>query len=748
MANPSQLLNSKSKQSKKSDDGDILITTSTYCSPGSIAKHISISYFGSRDAPYVLLFLYSLGFLIAFILTSAIPSSDSCADAELTLSLDTAKYTETMNSWALHFIVFGMATGAALLRGFELIGFISEDGASTTTKKEASQMSTSENQISLPIGGRSRTLTLVVIGSFLVFSMQSLAYASISFGFGTRFCAPAYLSLAPRVVHPLRFAYWSFSNPLMVIVTAEVVGAPPWQQLGASLVTCLVCIFGLGMEYFMPTSPSWIILLVLSFLCSTFVEIVAFVVLRRALSVASQLVDGGKGLKLLIIGLGVADFIIWNAFPIIFLASQLGGISPGVAEGIAFPLLDGFAKVVICALCTTLANVFSLADLRAKAKVDALRLLENAKATSSEERRVALTNFAMELRVPISSTAGATADVLSDIQTLRTSLESLYSLLSSYESSPSISSSCSTLSVMMSKTSANSLEAVSSATTLASVLDDFLEKEGVHVKSYARLEDFEGNSEGDKNTTSSISLVSSKEGGFDMSRLNLKRFSVSDLFIGRICSSSGLLGQVALRKGITLTSTIGRAVPAHIVCDESRLSFVLTLLLQKCISTCPRGGKISASISSIGWGIVPVAGNGTLPSYSVPMPFIKFSFQDDGLGLGRNELDRVFDEDIEEEGGFGVRRQATLKVSSIAPAPETESQLSNPKKDLNTKTDKEVVLVGKDGNAAYSMSLCRTAASVLGGSVAADAREGFGTRYSLKIPAFSTSESLLKAVKR
>ena len=114
-------------------------------------------------------------------------------------------------------------------------------------------------------------------------------------------------------------------------------------------------------------------------------------------------------------------------------------------------------------------------------------------------------------------------------------------------------------------------------------------------------------------------------------------------------------------------------------------------------------------------------------------------------------MDRVFDEDIEEEGGFGVRRQATLKVSSIAPAPETESQLSNPKKDLNTKTDKEVVLVGKDGkdgNAAYSMSLCRTAASVLGGSVVADAREGFGTRFSLKIPAFSTSESLLKAVKR
>jgi len=700
-------------------------------SSGTLSKRIAISLFGARDAPYILLVFYSLGFLIALIITSALPTTDECAIAES--STEKAKSVQSM---ALNFIVFGMATCGALLRGIEMVGFMSEEEGSDSKK------SLSERKGQLTLGGRSPTLKLVIAASFLVFAMQSLTYASISFGFGSSFCAPIYLiGDAPRLVYPLRFAYWSFSNPLIVIVVAEVVGAPPWQQLGASLITCFVCLFGLGMEYFRPTSTSWIILLFLSFLCSTLIEVVAFIVIKRALTVASKLVDvgNGNGLRFLLIGLGVCIFFIWNAFPVVFLASQLGGINAGIAEGIATPLLDGLAKIALCSLCTALADVFSLADARAKAKVDSLRLIENAKAVSDKERRLALMNFALELRLPITAAAESTSEICNELQSLRALIESP-------------SSSSMTPLAILSKASNTAMEAVSSATTLASVLDDFLGKEGVNMSSTTgesdesdkKVSSIESSVSSSSSSSPLSSSVTSSEGFFDLTRLKMDRLSVSDFFVSRICSNSGPLGQVALRKGITLTSGLGRAVPVIIVSDEARLTFVLTLLFQKCISTCPRGGKISARVSSLGWGLVPVSKSSDgAPLNSKPVPFIKFSFQDDGLGLEKYELDRVLESDDDgddEDNGMAVRRQATLKISSIAPAP--------PQPPTDVIVDKGVGVADKESNSsgAFSMSLCRTAAGVLGGSVSVVSQAGSGTQFSLKVPAFASMETLLKAM--
>lgn len=700
-------------------------------SSGTLSKRIAISLFGAREAPYILLAFYSLGFLIALIITSALPTTDECAIAE-----SSTEKAKSVHAMALNFIVFGMATCGALLRGIEMVGFMSEEEGSDSKK------SLSERKEQLKLGGRSPTLKLVIAASFLVFAMQSLTYASISFGFGSKFCAPIYLiGDAPRIVYPLRFAYWSFSNPLIVIVVAEVVGAPPWQQLGASLITCFVCLFGLGMEYFRPTSTSWIILLFLSFLCSTLIEVVAFIVIKRALTVASKLVDigSGNGLRFLLIGLGVSIFFIWNAFPVVFLASQFGGINASLAEGVATPLLDGLAKIALCSLCTALADIFSLADARAKAKVDSLRLIENAKAVSDKERRLALMNFALELRLPITAAAESTTEICNELQSLRALIESP-------------SSSSMTPLAILSKASNTAMEAVSSATTLASVLDDFLGKEGVNMSSTIgesdesdkKVSNIESAVSSPSSSSPLSSSVTSSEGFFDLTRLKMDRLSVSDFFISRICSNSGPLGQVALRKGITLTSGLGRAVPVIIVSDEARLTFLLTLLFQKCISTCPRGGKISARVSSLGWGLVPISKSPDgAPLNSKPVPFIKFSFQDDGLGLEKYELDRVLESDgdgDDEDNGMAVRRQATLKISSIAPAP--------PQPPTNVVVDKGVGVADKESNSsgAFSMSLCRAAAGVLGGSVSVVSQAGSGTQFSLKVPAFASMETLLKAM--
>lgn len=698
-------------------------------SSGTLSKRIAISLFGAREAPYILLAFYSLGFLIALIITSALPTTDECAIAD-----SSTEKAKSVHAMALNFIVFGMATCGALLRGIEMVGFMSEEEGSDSKK------SLSERKEQLKLGGRSPTLKLVIAASFLVFAMQSLTYASISFGFGSKFCAPIYLiGDAPRIVYPLRFAYWSFSNPLIVIVVAEVVGAPPWQQLGASLITCFVCLFGLGMEYFRPTSTSWIILLFLSFLCSTLIEVVAFIVIKRALTVASKLVDvgSGNGLRFLLIGLGVSIFFIWNAFPVVFLASQFGGINASLAEGVATPLLDGLAKIALCSLCTALADIFSLADARAKAKVDSLRLIENAKAVSDKERRLALMNFALELRLPITAAAESTTEICNELQSLRALIESP-------------SSSSMTPSAILSKASNTAMEAVSSATTLASVLDDFLGKEGVNMSSTIgesdesdkKVSNIESAVSSPSSSSPLSSSVTSSEGFFDLTRLKMDRLSVSDFFISRICSNSGPLGQVALRKGITLTSGLGRAVPVIIVSDEARLTFLLTLLFQKCISTCPRGGKISARVSSLGWGLVPISKSPDgAPLNSKPVPFIKFSFQDDGLGLEKYELDRVLESDgDDEDNGMAVRRQATLKISSIAPAP--------PQPPTDVVVDKGVGVADKESNSsgAFSMSLCRAAAGVLGGSVSVVSQAGSGTQFSLKVPAFASMETLLKAM--
>ena len=48
-------------------------------------------------------------------------------------------------------------------------------------------------------------------------------------------------------------------------------------------------------------------------------------------------------------------------------------------------------------------------------------------------------------------------------------------------------------------------------------------------------------------------------------------------------------------------------------------------------------------------------------------------------------------------------------------------------------------------NDVYSMSLCRAAAGVLGGSVTVVSQSGSGTQFSLKIPAFSSMETLIES---
>jgi hypothetical protein len=77
--------------------------------------------------------------------------------------------------------------------------------------------------------------------------MQSLTYAALAFDAAPKFCWQG-LPGVLRIATPLRLCYWAFSNPLIVLVVGEVVGAPSWLLLAAAGVTAMVSLFGLGLE--------------------------------------------------------------------------------------------------------------------------------------------------------------------------------------------------------------------------------------------------------------------------------------------------------------------------------------------------------------------------------------------------------------------------------------------------------------------------------------------------------------------
>lgn len=71
--------------------------------------------------------------------------------------------------------------------------------------------------------------------------------------------APSAMAGYTRVVTPLRYCYWAFSNPLVVISCAQVIGVSPRRIVMIAVVTCLTLLIGLFADmvpsYHQPGGP-------------------------------------------------------------------------------------------------------------------------------------------------------------------------------------------------------------------------------------------------------------------------------------------------------------------------------------------------------------------------------------------------------------------------------------------------------------------------------------------------------------
>lgn len=740
-------------------------------SAGSLAKRLALNVFGAERTPELLMAAYFLAFFIslaASIAVRAAPTAEAAAcDAEdykgqlaelgvlpdpsatglaarppglghsplllnmavsaLATGLACAKllaiisklalYDETRRS-AEQLAHVGHAAPAGAEDEDEAAGGADEGaGTAAAAKAETRSRSSSNNQLEadpaplrffLRGAPQRRAAVLVLVASFGVFLMQGITYATIVFDFSNRWC---WTGAGPsaglhRVVFPLRLAYWAFSNPLIIIVCGHTVGLPNWQLVVASIVTCLVCLFGLGLELVPVLSPEWVVLLVLSLTCSTVILLMA----RRVLVNAARLSRGfGVFNRALLITFGVSLFVIWNAFPAVFLAAQLGGLTEHQEE-LALPFLDGTAKVLLCELTASVAGIYAAADDRLQAQMLRLADREATLARARGAQAATLAALAGELMLPLRANSQKAETASAAVREA-----ALHLRAGAAAASPAA------LTAAVAAVEAT----VRSSAAIARVVDDFVTQQ--------RIVSAGGDG--------AAAATGGGGRGLDIARLALGMFDIMPLLTDDICSISGPLGSVARVNGVNLSVVVGRSVTPCIFGDVERVRFVCSVLLQQSLRQCPRGGRIEVRISSLGWRPVHVALIGDVsvkkkqqpprqppllqqqqPQQRVaPMPFVRIAFVDDGQGIRQIDADSLFD----DEGAAGAAGSGS--GARVAPAPPVADPGS------------------RNAGASSALVLSRATAEMLGGAVGVETERGVGTMLFFDLPAFASEEDLLTA---
>jgi hypothetical protein len=129
---------------------------------------------------------------------------------------------------------------------------------------------------------------------------------------------------------------------------------------------------------------------------------------------------------------------------------------------------------------------------------------------------------------------------------------------------------------------------------------------------------------------------------------------------------------------------------------------------------------------------------GGVPS-TTPVPFLQFSFTDDGMGIEQAEVDEMF----RDHAGVGVARavparERAAKLHGAKVAPEADA--------VPADAGDEALDEEEGGAATGALVLCRAAAQVLGGSVGVRSEPGAGSMLFAKVPAFASPEALLQSV--
>jgi signal transduction histidine kinase len=534
--------------------------------------------------------------------------------------------------------------------------------------------------------------------SAAVFSMQALAYGVMALGATNAYCwHGGGEGAAVRVVSPLRYWYWACSNPLVLASCAHVVGVPAWRTAVAALVTGVALILGLGAELVPLASPAWIVLIFFSFALNTIVMYTAYRIFLLAVRHAAAHKDAAGIVVRILVAL-VA--IVWNAFPLVYLLAQFGGITP-TEELLILPVLDGIAKILLCNAVVAIAGLYTRSDNRTKLQLREAAIVAQMHKADASAKPALLRAFVAELLLPVRTILRTAKKLRNELDDGRSAFVSSAGDQDGSASRP-VSASGQRAggihagvgvgvggvgggatphdiegmtgtdtdgpqagmkrhdSYAVGTSTFSDIELVSSqATALVRIMDDFVALHAVP-RPTAGL----GMGFGDG------SVTGMRQRGVDISRLDFTSLSISSLLDATVHA----LQRSALHKGVTVVLNVGRAMPAAVWADEPRLRFVIMAFLAKSLQCSPHGGRVELRVGSAGMRAVPVLPDGPIadPSggrgvgldgpgaesgasghggsngsyvdpHTIPVPFLRVSFTDDGIGLTGEELKKLFD---------------------------------------------------------------------------------------------------------
>ena len=644
----------------------------------------------SLGTPVMLVFVYCAMFLLAYVLTVGVSSGDACSegafnDALATLSTQPkigAPGGLAMSPITLELVVFGLASGCAFSHAIEFLA--------TSSRISAARLASGGS-----VQARA-TLHLVVAASVAVFTMQALTYSALAFDVTKRFC---WIGSGPsaglvRIVAPLRLAYWSFSNPLIVCAIGVTVGAPSFLLALSSSATCLCCLFGLGLEMLPFLSISWAVLLFLSFSCWTICLYVAGRVFVAALRLASEIGDSSRPL---ILFLAANVVIVWHAYPLIFLLAQFGVIS-NFNEQYVLAVLDGIAKLVVCNVAQSIAAIYVRAEELTARKLQTLGDIEAAQRSTEARFRGDIIAFATDLKVLLGSAEDkASAIVIRALPPWRPASTGTGAM-------PEVDS----------PLTADAGAALAAVVSTSRLVSEFIHFYSPGPQRVSRATEF---------------------GEMDVSILDLAHLSLASMVSGEEGVLS-LLGKSAIRRGIRLSVDVARGVPPDIISDPTRLRLVLLALCDASLTICPRGGHVECRITTIGWRSVPVAAaRRGMSATKASMPFCRVAFVDDGVGLLPHELDELFSGTDAYE-----TRSWARPGSKVAPeeAPRTKTTRLSLSETASVKSEGE----SRPQRRAGALSLALRVAEALGGTVGAKAEKSKGSMLWVDLPAFSSDHAL------
>ncbi len=206
----------------------------------------------------------------------------------------------------------------------------------------------------------------------------------------------AAVTTAVRVLMPLRYVYWLASTPPVVVMLGTLASLPEWLIVTGAVAEVVVILGGLVAALGSSASPPlfWTAFAVSG---ASFIW-VNRVIVAALLGAHSATLD--KVTTRLLAVLGPLALGLWLSFPCVWLLAYTNALNPD-SEGVVWPLLDIFAKVIFSQIWVT--GDFSRVDAAIEQQ---LRVIERERLSadaSNQAKRKFMRYIFHELRVPLNA---------------------------------------------------------------------------------------------------------------------------------------------------------------------------------------------------------------------------------------------------------------------------------------------------------------------------------------------------------